>query len=499
MERGEVVAALAGEGRFLDEEALDFIMQQKEPFAFAKDAIGRMPCNPMFVTMKDLRMVAMIDRPRAVPARNKRHDDIEFIDDVTGQSECQGTVEGFRAYFLDRFLTIKGMLLRRRDMATAGSIRTVTSGERFLTEKEVRVIGIVSNVKEMRGGDRLVDLEDETGRCSALIPKNGKAGAEAIIPDEVVGIVAKPSGRGGRLYATGIVRPDVPFSGGMEASDSSSVIGFMGDVHVGSNTFLKREWKQMTAWLRENALDMGINYIHIPGDLVDGIGVFPDQEDELEIDDIFDQYKALAEHLKEIPDHITLLVQPGNHDYVRPAEPQPAFDSGIAKLFDSNVRMLGNPSSLRIEGRLITSYHGKSFDDMVKNIKGSKYQDPIGLMKEMLKRRHLATYYGGRTPLAPEKRDYLVIRDVPDIFVTGHVHGAEISHYNGVRLINASTWQDQTSFQKRHNFVPQPARLALVHLGNGRMRHISFDTIRERAEAAPGPPQIILDTEESPI
>jgi len=38
----------------------------------------------------------------------------------------------------------------------------------------------------------------------------------------------------------------------------------------------------------------------------------------------------------------------------------------------------------------------------------------------------------------------MVIDTVPDIFVTGHVHGAGLSHYKGVRLINASTWQSQT-------------------------------------------------------
>jgi DNA polymerase II small subunit len=490
MGRAELIGALASEGHFLDEEAADFILHTKDPLTFAREAIGRMAHSPMFVTMNDLRTVVVIDRPAVTVAQNKRHVDIEIVEDITGLSECQGSVEGFRTYFLDRFLTLKALLMRRRDMASAGSIRAVTTGERFVNEKEVRVIGIVSEVKETRGGDTIIDLEDETGKCVVMIPKDSdgrKTGAGSIVPDEVIGVIAKPAHRGGKLYAIGIVRPDVPFSSGMEASDSSSVIGFMGDVHVGSNTFLGREWKQMTTWLRSEAEFEGINYIHVPGDVVDGIGVFPGQEEELEIEDIFDQYKALAELLKEIPDNIKVLVQPGNHDYVRPAEPQPAFDSGIARLFDSNVIMLGNPCSVRVEGRLITSYHGKSFDDLVAKIKGSKYQDPISLMKHMLKRRHMATFYGGKTPLAPEKRDHMVIREVPDIFVTGHVHSAAISHYNGVRLINASTWQDQTSFQKSHNFIPLPAQLALVHLGTGRMQTVNFDTIREKTLQAPGP------------
>ena len=95
-------------------------------------------------------------------------------------------------------------------------------------------------------------------------------------------------------------------------------------------------------------------------------------------------------------------------------------------------------------------------------------------MEEMLKRRHLAPSYGKKTQLAWEKQDYLLIDAVPDIFVTGHVHGAGVTSYKGIRMINASTWQDQTSFQKTHNFVPDPAKLIMVHLGTGRTSQADF-------------------------
>ena len=103
-----------------------------------------------------------------------------------------------------------------------------------------------------------------------------------------------------------------------------------------------------------------MNYLLIPGDVVDGIGIYPDQEKELDVDDIYEQYHVLAEYLKEIPDSIRIIVQPGNHDAVRPAEPQPAFEGDFAKMFDSNAILIGNPCYLNIEGRTILSYHGKS-------------------------------------------------------------------------------------------------------------------------------------------
>jgi DNA polymerase II small subunit len=85
------------------------------------------------------------------------------------------------------------------------------------------------------------------------------------------------------MTATEIVRPDVPISSGMQRSDSTSIIGFMSDVHVGSKTFLAPEWGRMMEWLKTDAVDLGMNYLLIPGDVVDGIGIYPDQESELDV------------------------------------------------------------------------------------------------------------------------------------------------------------------------------------------------------------------------
>jgi DNA polymerase II small subunit len=95
-------------------------------------------------------------------------------------------------------------------------------------------------------------------------------------------------------------------------------------------------------------------------------------------------------------------------------------------------------------------------------------------MREMLRRRHLAPIYGERTAIAPEERDYLVIDDIPDIFVTGHVHHAGMGDYRGVIMINASTWQAQTAFQRMHNHMPDPCKAFMVHLGTGKARVVKF-------------------------
>ena len=493
--REYVVDELANAGYLLDAEAEEFILANSDPLNFAKDAISRLMTRPLVVTMRDLRTVCHVETIDALSQKGPNHlesigpreyldGDVVVLQDITGASHCVGSIDGFSHYFMNRFISIRGMLQKRRDMSGSCTIARASDPNRQMVEKEIKIIGIVNEVKETKTGDHIIELEDETGRITVMLGRDAKGGNDSILNDEVVGIIGKPARRGGtwekggssgtKMNATEIVRPDVPISSGMPRTDSSSIIGFMSDVHVGSKTFLAPEWKRMMDWLKTDAVDLGMNYLLIPGDVVDGIGIYPDQESELDVPDIFEQYHVLAEYLKEIPDSIQVIVQPGNHDAVRPAEPQPAFEGDFASMFDSNAILIGNPCYLRVEGRTILSYHGKSFDDLMSSVKGLNYSKPIDAMKEMLKRRHLASTYGGKTPLAPEPRDMMVIDTVPDIFVTGHVHAAGLSHYKGVRLINASTWQSQTSFQKMHNFTPDPAKLYLVHLGTGETDMQSF-------------------------
>jgi len=54
------------------------------------------------------------------------------------------------------------------------------------------------------------------------------------------------------------------------------------------------------------------------------------------------------------------------------------------------------------------------------------------------------------------------------------VHGAHYEDYRDIRMINASTWQSQTDFQRMHNFNPDPAVMPIVHLGNGQVTMQSF-------------------------
>ena len=331
----------------------------------------------------------------------------------------------------------------------------------------MQIIGIVADVRTTKNGHRILEIEDEADRIAVLLPSDSAVASEVAVMDEVVGVVGTVNDRG-LVIARSIVRPDLPTVKAFRGTRHHVRAAFMSDIHVGSRTFLEDKWSKVSTWLGgADEVAASIRYLVVSGDVVDGIGVYPRQDEELAIDDIYGQYEALARMVAELPDRITVVMLPGNHDAVRPAEPQPAFPTSIQHLFDSNVIFAGNPSLLSLGGVRVLAYHGRSMDDLVSAIPGMSYARPIDAMKAMLRMRHLAPIYGGKTPIAPEAEDHLIIEEVPDIFATGHVHAAGVDQYRGVVLVNSSTWQAQTPYQKMRNIEPMPARLPIVDLASG--------------------------------
>jgi DNA polymerase II small subunit len=473
--KSEILDAAARKKVFLSPDALEMVLSNSDPLCFINTVLSSLSANSMFVDKKDIMACIVGDKPvfespKTIAPKNKRTLDISVIPgtDITGDSTCEGKINDFANYFRSRFAALKKILEGRRDFGRAMSIESAMGKGR-----ETKIIGIVYEKKETKNGHVTISIEDETATCTVLINKDSPIIKEIFVNDEVIGISGKPSVKGDLFIADKIYRPDIP-AGSWIPSDSTASVAVLSDIHVGSYTFLKPQWDKMIAWLKENSYKMDIDYLILPGDVVDGIGIFPGQEEELNILDIYKQYETLADYLKEIPDHIKMVMQPGNHDAVRLAEPQPALSEVFTKSFDSNIILAGNPINLKIEGRTVLSYHGKSIDDWIANVQKLTYDDPISVMKEMLIRRHLSPMYGGKTALAPEKKDYLVMERVPDIFISGHVHGVGSMDYHGVKTVNASAWQSQTEYQKMHNFNPEPAVMPTIHLGTGRINMNKF-------------------------
>lgn len=404
--------------------------------------------------------------PEVTSTVSRRQVDVRILRDVTGSSFCEGKVEDFVVYFNSRFEKLSKILSNRLQPTPISQIGRIRNGK-------VNVIGMVSDVRSGKNA-HIIELEDKTGKIRCIATGRAREVAEELMGDEVIGVSGNLRERA--IIADRIFFPDIPVNGKKELKKDFSIV-FISDTHFGSKEFLEKEWNVFLKWLNGEAgnekmreLAESVKYVIVAGDVVDGVGIYPEQEKDLVIADIYQQYECAAEHFDGFPKWVKVILSPGNHDAVRQAEPQPALPKEIKELFPKNVMHVGNPAYLSLDGVKLLIYHGRSIDDIVAKIPRLSYSEPHKVMEEMLKRRHLSPMYGGRSPLAPEKEDYLVIDDVPDILHCGHVHTYGTGFYRGVFLVNSSTWQEQTEFQKKVNLNPMPCNVAVYNPGGDVIR-----------------------------
>ncbi|MFH1276667.1 MAG: metallophosphoesterase [Candidatus Woesearchaeota archaeon] len=397
----------------------------------------------------------------------------------------------FANIFLSRFRYLEKILRHRQDLLSTLAI------DRVLKKKEkeaVSIIGIVQDLATTKNGNIIAKIEDPTGIISVLFSKNKKdffKQAGDLVLDEVVGIVG--TCQGDIIFADNIVWPDLPGNTEVKKSEAEEYALFLSDFHVGSKLFLKEAFNKFLEWINsragnehQKALAQKVRYIIITGDAVDGVGIFPSQEEELEINDIKEQYIEFARLIRRIPSDKQIILCPGNHDAVQLAEPQPIFYKEFCPdLFEiPNLRLVSNPAMVNIgktktfSGFDILMYHGYSFDYYVANVDSIRnnggYLRADLIMKFLLKRRHLAPSFKS-TPYFPgHAEDPLLIKKIPDFFITGHIHYCSVATYKGVTMISGSCWQGKSSFQEKLGHEPQPARVPIVNLKTREIKVLKF-------------------------
>jgi DNA polymerase II small subunit len=381
---------------------------------------------------------------------------------MTGRSTGTGEYRDFVRTFRDRYDRLSAKLRGRVTHRPAESLQAAPGGG------EAGMIGMVSDVRSTAGGHWLVELEDTTGVFPCLVMKD-KGIAELVdelLLDEVVAVEGSLSDDGGVLFVDSLHFPDVPRTFRPKTADRHVRAALVSDVHVGSQEFMADAWSRFADWLHtEDAA--GVEYLLLAGDMVEGVGVYPNQDEELSIVDIYEQYEAFSEHLKEVPGDMEVVMIPGNHDAVRLAEPQPGFDEELRGIMSAHdARVVSNPSTVTVEGVSVLMYHGVSLDEVIAELPEEKasYDHPHRAMYQLLKKRHVAPQFGGHTRIAPEEKDYLVIDEVPAVFHTGHVHKLGWGKYRNVLAVNSGCWQAQTAFQKSVNIDPDHAFAPVVDL-----------------------------------
>ncbi|USZ71107.1 DNA-directed DNA polymerase II small subunit [Natronosalvus halobius] len=498
-----IVSELTSRGYNADREAVTLIATADDPADALERAIDAAPENALVLRTEDVRTVldaqtdaqpagteptpARQDPPvstgtgpnvspqgeGSVPVETEGSSDprtpldtsrqsIHVTNDMTGESTGTGEYKDFVAVFRDRLERLGGKLRGRVNHRPATAIQAMPGGG------DVGMVGLVNDIRSTASGHWLIELEDATGTFPWLVMKDRDYAdlVDELLCDEVLAMEGTLSDDAGIAFVDSMYFPDVPRTHQPSTADRHVQAALISDVHVGSQEFMHDAWNRFTDWLHtEDA--QHVEYLLIAGDMVEGVGIYPNQDEELDIIDIYDQYERFSEYLKQVPGDLEIVMIPGNHDAVRLAEPQPGFDENLREIMTAHdAQIVSNPAMVTVEGVSVLMYHGVSLDEVIAELPAEKasYDDPHKAMYHLLKKRHVAPQFGGHTRLAPEEKDHLIIDEVPDIFHTGHVHKLGFGKYHNVLAINSGCWQAQTDFQKSVNIDPDSGYAPIVDL-----------------------------------
>ena len=407
--------------------------------------------------------------------------DIKILKDVSGKDDSEGSLDDFLSLFRDRYRKISRIFKEHADLRDFIPIKNAKTQE---LKSAVKIVGLVQEKSTTKNGNIILELEDMSGSIKVLV-STGKERlierAKYIMRDEVIGIIGVLGDD--IVFANDVQFPDISVGRPRNQAPCDINAIFTSDIHVGSNEFAEKSFLRFIKWLR---LEMGsekqqelaakVKYVVVTGDVVDGIGIYPNQDKELTIKDIYQQYEETAKLFSYFPDWIEIIVSPGNHDATRSGNPQLPIPKQFAYgLYENSaVHMISNPSYFSLHDVRCLTYHGDSIFDFLSQIPGFEYTDCVAPMTEMLRKRHLAPLYGMGTQIIPEQHDFLCIEEPPDIFHTGHTHMYGSGTYRNITLINGGGWQAQTEYQKLRNITPDVGRVPIINLQSHKMVVMNF-------------------------
>jgi len=400
--------------------------------------------------------------------------EVKVLFDPTSKITSGEGVKGYNALFSSRFNKLKRIV---SDRPESKLLKSAASLKNAKIEDDLYVCGLVTSRNSERKITKIV-LEDPSGSFEGIIfDEELQKTAETLLLDQFV-MARIGSAKNSGYIIKDLILPDLPEQA-KNKSESEAYAVFLSDLHIGSKYFMEEEFSDFVSWMSSpDPVARRIRFVLIGGDIVDGVGIYPNQNKELVCQTIQEQLKKVEELIDKIPKNVKIIIMPGNHDPGRRALPQPAipkkYNSGLWER--ENVIMVGNPAVVSLNGVKISMFHGQSIDDIVKTTPGLSYDRPANVMKHLLRARHLSPIYGSQTPIAPEMEDLLVIQEIPDIFHVGHVHRAQLDMYKGILLVNSGSWQKQTPFQASVGMTPNPGIAILVNLKTFQVFHQNYSS-----------------------
>ena len=187
-------------------------------------------------------------------------------------------VSGFNALFSNRFSKLKRIVSNRPEAKMLKSIASVITTK---SNNDMYVCGLVTERSSERNVTKLL-IDDASGSLETIVfDKNLQKTANQLLVDQFVMLKVR-MGRNGGFITRDVIVPDVPdhFS---NRSETEAYAVFLSDLHVGSKYFMKKEFDDFISWLSSpDPIARKVRFVILGGDVVDGIGIYPNQDKELE-------------------------------------------------------------------------------------------------------------------------------------------------------------------------------------------------------------------------
>jgi DNA polymerase II small subunit len=404
------------------------------------------------------------------------------------------TVNDFTLFFNRRLEYFTKLLKARATIDIDTVMRISQLKDLFESNTPVTIIGLISDITETKNGHFMVSIEDKSGIIKCFVNKDKKEMISQIqnfCLDEGIGV----RGKIGKdiIWTDEFIIPSPPNNMDLRATDKEEYVVTVSDIHFGAKVFVDDAFTRFLDFIngrssneRLNRIASKVKYVVIAGDIIEGIGIYPNQGKDARILSTELQYHEAARWLSKIPSDKGIIIIPGNHDTSRLSEPQPKlpYEKAYALYNMPNVLNLSNPSIVKLYGDDPSGglkfylYHGGSFfyyGDKIQKLRdkgGMKV--PNEIVKFLLEKRHLAPSHGSTLYIPDTQKDPLVIEKMPDFFITGHTHKLDVTNYKGCTIVSCGCWVEMSDYQEKMGMYPDIGKCILLNMKTRKPNILNF-------------------------
>jgi len=146
----------------------------------------------------------------------------------------------------------------------------------------VLVAGLLMSRKQTKKVMEIV-IDDMSGALSVRTADDDlREQVSKLVLDQMIMVEISSGRKGGQNFMIkSITSPDIP-DRVPNRSVSDSYVVLISDLHVGSKYFMQTEFMRFVSWLSsDDEVARKVKFLCIAGDIIDGIGIFPNQDKEV--------------------------------------------------------------------------------------------------------------------------------------------------------------------------------------------------------------------------